>query len=64
MASESLSFDVLARDRASGAFRDAGRSAADLGTKMDLAARNARVLDQALEKSRKAAQVSVGATRR
>jgi hypothetical protein len=61
VASESLSFPILARDEASSKFRDVGRAALDASGKIDIAAASLKVFDAATIKSGKAADTSTAA---
>ena len=62
MADETLRFDIIGRDNASGAFSRVAVSAKDMGDKMDVATRHALVLDEALKRQSTAARVSADAT--
>jgi hypothetical protein len=62
VANEELRFDIIGNDKASDAFSRVGRSAGDMGGKMDLAAKNAMLLDDALKRQQSAARASADAT--
>jgi SLT domain-containing protein len=62
MADETLRFDIIGKDNASGAFSRVAASAKDMGGNMDVATRHALVLDEALKKQSTAARTSADAT--
>jgi len=62
VADETLRFDIIGRDNASGAFSRVAASAKDMGGNMDVATRHALVLDEALKKQSAAARTSAEAT--
>lgn len=61
MASESLSFDIFATDRASKSFREVGDAALRASGKIDVAAASLKVFDDATIKQGKAANTSIAA---
>jgi hypothetical protein len=50
VADETLRFDIIGNDKASGAFSRVGREAEGMGAKMDYADRQARALDRSLDR--------------
>jgi hypothetical protein len=62
VADQTLRFDIVGDDHASGAFSRVGVSAGELSKKMDIAARTTAVLDEALKRQGRAAAVSADAT--
>ena len=50
MANNEIRYDIIGNDRASEAFSRVGREAGDMGAKMDFAAREAKILDRALDR--------------
>ena len=61
-ASESLQFDIIGKDHASDAFSKVGRSVSDMGSKMDMSARLAKSLDEALRRQRAAVRANYAET--
>jgi len=62
MANDSLRFDIIGNDNASSAFSRVGEAARNMGGKMDTAARQTVVLDEALKRQQTATRASVDAT--
>lgn len=62
MADETLRFDIIGRDNASGTFSKVAGSAKEMGDRMDVATRHALVLDEALKRQSTAARASADAT--
>lgn len=62
MANEELRFDIIGNDRATGAFSRVGGSVKDMGDRMNVATKQAVLLDEAMNRQRTAARVSVDAT--
>lgn len=62
MADETLRFDIVGRDNASGAFSKVAGATKDMGDRMDVASRHAFALDEALKRQSAAARSSVDAT--
>jgi hypothetical protein len=64
VADETLRFDIIGNDRASGAFSRVGREAEGMGAKMDYAHRQAAALDRSLDRmNHKTINVSVDVNR-
>jgi hypothetical protein len=61
MSEETLTFDIIGKDDASGAFSRVGAAAAGMSASMDIAALQAKVLDDALRHQVSAAKVSESA---